>query len=251
MSGALAQSSFVITNPDNEEATLSVFLPAEDIATGRAVVCCPGGGYQHVCMDYEGTDWAPYFNDMGIAYAVLKYRMPKGNREIPLSDADWAMTTLRENAEQWNINTADVGIMGFSAGGHLASTIATHGSDEVRPNFQILFYPVISMDQFLGHQGSSENFLGDDVADPELIEEYSNMNKVNANTTPPAIIFLAQDDHVVPPLNNGIPYYIALSKNHIKAALHCYTHGGHGWRPNRFPFYDEMLTTLTNWLNTF
>ena len=129
-----------------------------------------------------------------------------------------------------------------------ASTIATHAEEAVRPNFQILFYPVISIDQSLGHKGSSVNFLGNEVENAELIAEYFNMNKVNANTTPPAIIFLAQDDHVVPPLSNGIPYYIALSKNHIKASLHCYTHGGHGWRPNRFPFYDEMLTTLTNWL---
>ncbi len=243
----VGQSQFVMNNSADGESTLSIFLPESGKATGRAVLCCPGGGYAHVCMDYEGTDWAPYFNEMGIAYAVLKYRMPHGDRTIPMGDAEHAIATLRDSAAVWHINPADIGIMGFSAGGHLASTIATHAEEAVRPNFQILFYPVISIDQSLGHKGSSVNFLGNEVENAELIAEYSNMNKIDERT-PPAIIFMAQDDRVVPPLTNGMPYFAELSKHKIPASLHCYPRGGHGWKGERFPFFAEMQTSLANWL---
>ena len=250
MASSFAQRDFVLKNSADGESTLSVFLPAADKANGMAILCCPGGGYAHVCMDYEGTDWAPYYNEMGIAYAVLKYRMPKGDRTIPMGDAEHAILTLRDSAEVWNINPDKVGIMGFSAGGHLASTIATHAPKAVRPNFQILFYPVISMNKNLGHRGSSENFLGTEVDDNTLIDEYSNMNKIVEKETPPAIIFMAQDDRVVPVLTNGIPYYDALTRKHIPASMHLYPDGGHGWRPERFPHYQEMLMSLANWLKT-
>ena len=243
-----AQRSFVMSNSVDGESTLSVFLPSADKATGRAVLCCPGGGYGHVCMDYEGVDLAPYFNDMGIAYAVLKYRMPHGDRTIPIGDASQAMTTLRDSADVWNINPYDVGIMGFSAGGHLASTIATHAKSEVRPNFQILFYPVISIDKNKGHRGSSENFLGADVDNDQLINEFSNERQVRMHITPPAIIFMADDDRVVPPLTNGIPYYTALRKKHVTASVHVYPRGGHGWRPERFPYFSDMQNSLKEWL---
>ena len=249
VSTVCAQRSFVISNSDDGQSTLSVFLPTAEKATGRAVLCCPGGGYGHVCMDYEGTDLAPYFNDMGIAYAVLKYRMPHGDRNIPINDAKRAMTMLRDSAIVWNINPYDVGIMGFSAGGHLASTIATHAKSNARPDFQILFYPVISMDKSKGHRGSSENFLGNDVDDAKLIREYSNDQQVRKHITPPAIIFMADDDKVVPPLTNGVPYYIALRKNHVSAALHVYPRGGHGWRPERFPYFSDMQNSLREWLS--
>ena len=185
---------------------------------------------------------------MGIAYGVLKYRMPKGDRSIPLGDAWDAIQTLKDSSEVWNINPDKIGIMGFSAGGHLASTIATHTPKAIRPNFQILFYPVISMNKNLGHRGSSENFLGLEVDNNSIIEEYSNMNKIVEKETPPAIIFMAQDDRVVPVLTNGIPYYEALTCKHIPASMHIYPDGGHGWRPERFPHYQEMLISLANWL---
>lgn len=108
------------------------------------MVICPGGGYQHLAMDHEGYDWAPFFNNMGIAAIVLKYRMPNGDKEVPISDAEEAIKLVRRNASNWNINPDDVGIMGSSAGGHLASTIATHAAKDARPDFQILFYPVIT-----------------------------------------------------------------------------------------------------------
>ena len=128
---------------DIEQPSLRVFLPAPELATGRAVVACPGGGYSHLAVDHEGYDWAPYFNKQGIALIVLKYRMPKGDRTLPISDAEAAMKIVRDSADVWNLNPNDIGIMGSSAGGHLASTIATHARPELRPNFQILFYPVI------------------------------------------------------------------------------------------------------------
>ena len=130
---------------EKDNAELTVYLPDAKKATGRAIVCCPGGGYTHLAMDHEGHQWATFFNNQGIALIVVKYRMPHGNREIPIADAEEAVKTVRRNAVDWHIDRHDVGIMGFSAGGHLASTIATHSKGDAAPNFQILFYPVITM----------------------------------------------------------------------------------------------------------
>ena len=160
---ALAQSTarkFVLKNSADGQSELTCYLPQNP--TGRAVVDCPGGGYSHLAMDHEGHQWAEYFNRQGIAFFVLKYRMPKGDRNIPLSDAYQAMRTVRDSAAVWHINKEDVGIMGFSAGGHLASSVSTHAEYDARPNFSILFYPVISMNPDLGHAGSSYNFLGNE-----------------------------------------------------------------------------------------
>ena len=150
----------VVSSDDKDEAEVTVYLPDAKKATGRAVVCCPGGGYQHLAMDHEGHQWAPFFNTQGIVLIVLKYRMPHGNRLVPISDAEEAMKLVRRNAAEWHINPNDVGIMGFSAGGHLASTIATHSKGDAAPNFQILFYPVITMDPGFTHMGSHDNLLG-------------------------------------------------------------------------------------------
>ena len=246
--GANAQRYFEMNNSADGESKLYVYLPAADKATGRAVVCCPGGGYGHLSMELEGTSWAPFYNDMGVAFILLKYRLPKGDRTLPITDAEHAIITVRDSAAVWNINPNDVGIQGFSAGGHLASTIATHADYAARPNFQILYYPVISMDKTKGHRGSSENFLGKDVDNEKLIKEYSNENKVMRHFTPPAFIIMSDDDRAVPPLTNGVPYYMALRKNHIPASMHIYPTGGHGWRPERFPYYQEARNTLKSWL---
>ena len=122
----------------NDQAKVTVFLPEKKKSTGRAILICPGGGYHHLAFEKEGTLWAPYFNAQGIAVIVLKYRMPHGVSNVPREDAEEAMRLIRRMAEAWNINTSDVGIMGFSAGGHLASTIATHSKGDAAPNFQIL-----------------------------------------------------------------------------------------------------------------
>ena len=218
------------SSDEKDKAELTVYLPDEKKATGRAVVCCPGGGYTHLAMDHEGHQWAPFFNSQGIALIVLKYRMPHGNRMIPISDAEEAMKTVRRRASEWHINSADVGIMGFSAGGHLASTIATHSTGDAAPNFQILFYPVITMDLGFTHKGSHDNFLGEGHSKKELRKleaDYSNDLQVN-RTTPRAFLALSDDDKAVPAAN-GFNYYEQLYKHDVPASIHIYPTGGHGW----------------------
>jgi acetyl esterase/lipase len=143
--------------PDGQ-ANMVCYLPANP--SGRAVVDLPGGGYTHLAMQHEGHNWAEFFTAKGIAFFVLKYRMPNGDRNIPLGDAYEAFRLVRDSAQVWGINASDVGIMGFSAGGHLASAVSTHAPDDARPDFSILFYPVISMDERVSHVWSCRNFLG-------------------------------------------------------------------------------------------
>lgn len=234
---------------DIEQPSLRVFLPAPELATGRAVVACPGGGYSGLAVNHEGYDWAPYFNKQGIALIVLKYRMPKGDRTLPISDAEVAMKMVRDSADVWNLNPNDIGIMGSSAGGHLASTIATHASKELRPNFQILFYPVITMDKSFTHMGSHDNLLGKDASE-ELEKEFSNEKQVTKET-PRAFIVYSDDDKVVPPAN-GVNYYLALNKKGVPSVLHIYPTGGHGWGIHEdFLYKSEMQNELTSWLRSF
>ena len=234
---------------DIEQPSLLVFLPAPGLATGRAVVACPGGGYSGLAVNHEGYDWAPYFNKQGIALIVLKYRMPKGDRTLPISDAEAAMKMVRDSADVWNLNPNDIGIMGSSAGGHLASTIATHAPEALRPNFQILFYPVITMDKSFTHMGSHDNLLGKD-ASADLEKEFSNEKQVTKET-PRAFIVYSDDDKVVPPAN-GVNYYLALNKKGVPSVLHIYPTGGHGWGIREdFLYKSEMQNELTSWLRSF
>lgn len=234
---------------DIEQPSLRVFLPAPELATGRAVVACPGGGYSGLAVNHEGYDWAPYFNKQGIALIVLKYRMPKGDRTLPIFDAEAAMKMVRDSADVWNLNPNDIGIMGSSAGGHLASTIATHAPEALRPNFQILFYPVITMDKSFTHMGSHDNLLGKD-ASAELEKEFSNEKQVTKET-PRAFIVYSDDDKVVPPAN-GVNYYLALNKKGVPSVLHIYPTGGHGWGIREdFLYKSEMQNELTSWLRSF
>ena len=234
---------------DIEQPSLRVFLPAPELATGRAVVACPGGGYSGLAVNHEGYDWAPYFNKQGIALIVLKYRMPKGDRTLPISDAEAAMKMVRDSADVWNLNPNDIGIMGSSAGGHLASTIATHAPEALRPNFQILFYPVITMDKSFTHMGSHDNLLGKD-ASADLEKEFSNEKQVTKET-PRAFIVYSDDDKVVPPAN-GVNYYLALNKKGVPSVLHSYPTGGHGWGIREdFLYKSEMQNELTSWLRSF
>lgn len=234
----------------NYKPSVRVFLPAREVSTGRVIVACPGGGYGGLAYHHEGYDWAPYFNKQGIALVVLKYRMPKGgHREVPISDAEEALKMVRDSAAVWNLNPNDVGIMGSSAGGHLASTVATHASPEIRPDFQILFYPVITMDPSYTHIGSHHNLLGKD-ASVELEEQYSNEKQVTKDT-PRAFIAYSDDDKTVPPAN-GVNYYLALHKEGVPAALYVYPSGGHGWGIREsFLYKNLMLDELSAWLNAF
>lgn len=236
-----------------DKAELTVYLPDAKKATGRAVVCCPGGGYTHLAMDHEGHQWATFFNNQGIALIVLKYRMPHGNPLIPISDAEQAMKTVRQNAVNWHIDRTQVGIMGFSAGGHLASTIATHATGEAAPNFQILFYPVITTDLSFTHKGSRENLLGTNHSKKEwrrLEADYSNDLQVN-RTTPRAFIALSDDDKAVPAAN-GFSYYEQLYKHDVPASIHIYPTGGHGWGYREsFTYHYQMIFELKGWLESF
>ncbi len=220
--------------------TLSVFIPKETKPNQTAVIICPGGGYTHLAFEKEGTKVAEWFNSLGIAAFVLKYRMPSDltmkNKNIgPLQDAQEAIRYVRHNAAKWNIDPNKVGILGFSAGGHLASTASTHYDDHVyesaykvsaRPDFSLLIYPVISMENEITHKGSQTNLLGENPS-KELIDSYSNEKRVTSKT-PPTFLIHATDDTVVIP-ENSINYYLALKKNKVTAELHIYEKGGHGF----------------------
>lgn len=230
------------SNPQ-DTAFVKVFLAPNP---GPCIVILPGGGYSHLAMDHEGYDWAPVFNNLGISVVVLKYRMPHGVKEIPFEDAEEAIRLVRRHAQEWHIDPQRVGIMGSSAGGHLASTIATHAPADARPDFQILFYPVISMQPGITHQGSHDNLLGLGASE-ELEKLYSNEQQVSPHT-PPAFIVLSDDDHVVPPIN-GVSYYAALNAHHVPAVLHVYPTGDHGWGlRTSFAWHTEMLMELKAWL---
>lgn len=239
--------------PDNngdarDTAKVFVYLPDEKIATGRAVVVCPGGAYGTLALGHEGKDWAPFLNGQGLAVVVLKYRMPHGNPKIPVQDAEEAMRLVRRNAAQWHIDARKVGIMGFSAGGHLASTVATRSTGDALPDFQILFYPVITMDPAFTHKGSHDNLLGERPG-KRLEREYSTDMQVT-RTTPPAFITLSDDDHLVLPAN-GTNYYLECYRHDIPASLHVYPTGGHGWGIlQSFPFHFELMLELKAWLNS-
>lgn len=222
---------------------LEVFLPPKGIATGQGVVICPGGGYWGVAYDIEGTEVAKFLNTKGIAGFVLKYRMPGAGsvavrNEAPLQDAKRAIRTVRANVEKWNLSEDKIGVMGFSAGGHLASTLGTHfnsgdnfqkdstDSLSARPDFMILIYPVMTMKQPYTHQGSRNNLLGENP-DEEMIEYYSNEMQVTEET-PPTFLVHATDDEVVP-VENSLMFYKALKDNGVSAEMHIYPEGGHGF----------------------
>jgi acetyl esterase/lipase len=210
---------------------LEIFIPNKKAATGQAVIICPGGGYARLAYDWEGTDIAKLLNAHGIAAFVLKYRLPdslssSAPDQTPLVDAQQAIRLVRAGAEKWNINPAKVGIMGFSAGGHLASTLSTHFDQSTRPDFSILIYPVITMDKLNAHTGSRKNLLGDHPSE-ELINKYSNELQITAQT-PPTFILHATDDTTVP-VENSLLYYKSLKNNKVPVALHIFPTGGHGF----------------------
>jgi len=244
-----AQTARQLSLPLSEDgqARLEVWLPENP--TGRAVVCCPGGGYAVLSNTHEGAQWSEFFNARGIAFALVNYRIPHGDRTLPISDATQAMKTMRDSAAVWQLNPRDIGIMGFSAGGHLASTIATHTPYELRPNFQILVYPVITMNPAGTHQGSLDGLLGDQQGDQALIDLYSNEKQVKPHLTPPALIVLANDDTLVPPVPNAIAYYSAMRSEGNSCTLHIYPSGGHGF--GYMPFFrfrEQMLADMDAWL---
>lgn len=223
------------------------FPAAKEKANGTAVLICPGGGYSGVSQIKEGEEFARWFNEMGISAFVLYYRMPNGHTEIPLRDAQKAMSIIRERAKEWNIKKSKIGIMGFSAGGHLASTVGTHFKNKAeRPAFMILGYPVVTMDAKLTHGGSRTNLLGKNPTE-EMVKRYSNELQVTKKT-PPTFIVHAKDDGAVP-IANSENLAKALEANNVPVKLVVYDKGGHGFGMRRKDIpVKEWPEELRKWM---
>ena len=239
---------FTLNLTDDGKAQMVCFLP--QTSSGKAIVGVPGGGYSVLSNSHEGYLASEWLNQQGIAYFVVNYRLPNGDRSKPMGDVEHGIRIVRDSAQTWGINPHDVGIMGFSAGGHLASVISTHSDFDVRPDFTILFYPVISMDERVSHKWSCRNFLGEEgQKDPKLVRDFSTDQAVRRHLTPPAIIIMASDDRLVPPVTNGVAYYSAMRNAGNECAMYIYPTGDHGFGfGSWFKYHDQMLTDLGNWL---
>lgn len=241
------------------DPTITAYLPEASKANGTAVIICPGGGYSYLVVNDEGSNVARELNTKGIAAFVLKYRLPSDiimqNREIgPLQDAQRAIQIVRQRAAEWHIDPAKVGIMGFSAGGHLASTLSTHYQKAVidnpdhislRPDFSLLIYPVITFQDSILHKGSKKALIGEN-ASVEKTREYSNELQVTTDT-PPAFLVQSADDKVVP-VANSINYFMALHAHGVKAEIHIYQAGGHGYGMHNATTKDKWIDRLYNWM---
>lgn len=236
---------------DNDKPTLTVCLPPKETATGAAVVICPGGGYGGLAIDHEGHQVAKWLNSFGVAGFILKYRH-RGTgygHPAPLQDAQRAIRTVRSRAGEWGIRPDRIGILGFSAGGHLASSAGTHfdkgrpdAEDAIervscRPDFMVLVYPVITFTESYAHAGSRKNLLGT-TPDPKLVELFSNEKQVTPETPPTFLLHTDQDDGV--PAENSIAFYLALRKAKVPAELHIYAKGPHGFGLGKKP--DPLAT---------
>lgn len=238
---------------------ITIFQPEHSTGKNAAVIICPGGGYAILAYNLEGTVVAKILNSWGVTGIVLKYRLPsdeimKDKSVGPIEDAQRAIQYVRENAAQLNINPDKIGIMGFSAGGHLASTASTHFDKDyisnpnhisLRPDFSILGYPVISMMDSLTHRGSRDNLLGKNPS-PETAKNFSNELQVTKNT-PRTFLVLADDDNGVNP-ENSIKYYEALLKNHVPTEMHIYQDGGHGFGTRILEGKDNWMDLLKVWM---
>lgn len=232
---------------DNDEAEMFVYLPEKESALHSAILICPGGGYGGLAIDNEGYNMAEWYSSKGMVAAVLKYRLPHGDYTIPLSDAEKGMQLLKENAGKWHIDPLRIGVAGSSAGGHLAASLSTLGKDSCRPAFAILYYPVISFEDGVTHQGSKKNLLGSGINNKELVERFTLQNQVDAKT-PPTLIMVSDDDSLVPP-ENSIIYYQALHAKKIPASLYVFPNGEHGWgTTERFLYKNEVKELIYLWL---
>lgn len=223
---------------DTDKPSLTVYTAPGDKANGAAVVVCPGGGYGHLAMDHEGKQIAEWLNSKGVAAFILKYRLaPRYHHPAPLTDAQRAIRLVRARADEWHVDPHRIGIWGFSAGGHLASTAATHfdkgngqSDDPVdrvscRPDFAILCYPVITLQPPYAHMGSRNNLLGKDP-EPALVESLCNDKHVSKETPPTFLMHTNADSGVLP--ENSVLFYLALRKHGVPAELHIYEKGPHG-----------------------
>lgn len=222
--------------------TIDVYLPSKIYRTGEAVVICPGGGYKILAYHKEGTDIAKWLNSKGISAVVLKYRLPNSVNNIegrlsPFIDAQRALRLTRYNAKNWQIDSNKIGIMGFSAGGHLASTLGTHYEENIfitdeidtincRPDFMILMYPVITFNEPYAHTGSRKKLLGENV-NQELFDYYSNELHITTMTSPTFLIHASDDSSV--PVENSLMFYEGLKAKGVDVEMHIFSKGGHGF----------------------
>jgi acetyl esterase/lipase len=240
--------------------TLTVYEPLKEKRNGAAVIICPGGGYGVLAAGHEGVDVAKVFNNAGVTAFVLRYRLPKdecmNNKEyVPLMDAQQAIYFVRSHAQQYHLDINKIGIMGFSAGGHLASTAGTHfdpvrkelTNANIRPDFMLLIYPVISFNDTIGHLGSRDNLIGKDP-DKKLVHLFSNEEQVTSKTPPTFLVHASDDDGVIP--ENSIRFYQALLKNKIPAELHLYEHGGHGFGLNNTTTNEDWFKSCIDWMRS-
>ncbi len=227
---------------DGDKPTLTIYLPPKDSATGAAIVICPGGGYGHLAMDHEGHQIGQWLNSFGVAGFILKYRHRNSGagygHPAPLQDVQRAIRTVRSGAGQWGVNPQRIGVLGFSAGGHLASTALTHFNDKVydprddidkagaRPDFGVLIYPVISLIEPYTHKGSGRNLLGTNP-DEALLRKLSNEKQVTPET-PPTFLLATWEDKAVP-AENSLYFYLALRENKVPAEMHVFLKGPHGF----------------------
>jgi acetyl esterase/lipase len=253
------QSNGILIISKISKPTISIFPASKAIANGTAVIIYPGGGYSVVAAGHEGSDIAKKFNEIGVTAFVVKYRIPDIetmiNPEIgPLQDAQQAIKIVRERAKEYNINPDKIGIMGFSAGGHIASTAGTHfnkavientNNTSLRPDFMLLIYPVISFTDSLTHMGSRDQLIGK-TPSAEKIKEYSGELQVT-NKTPPSFLVHASDDEAVKP-QNSIVFYLALIKNKVPAEMHLYESGGHGFGLNLKNKNEHWMDRCKNWM---
>ncbi|MDR2038495.1 MAG: alpha/beta hydrolase [Bacteroidales bacterium] len=250
------QEIFLYGTKDTSGPSITVWLPEGTSEVKKAVIVCPGGGYGTLVIDREGHTIAKEFNKLGIAAFVLKYRLPDRTKNTdqslyPLQDVQTAIKMVRQRAKEWKIDPGKIGIMGFSAGGHLASTAGTHYHEpaieadgiSLRPDFMILVYPVISFMDAFGHTGSRKNLIGES-ASREKVLMFSNDLHVD-NTTPPTFLTHGTNDAVVK-VANSLAFYQALIQNNVSAELHIYADGHHGY-PQSPPF-EEWFGRCTYWL---
>lgn len=234
-------------DPSAAEAEIFIYRPEKTEKPAPAILICPGGAYGGLAIGHEGHDLAKWFASEGLVAVVLKYRMPHGVHTIPLTDAEKAMSILRSNAGKWGIDAAKVGVLGCSAGGHLAASLSTLAAAANRPNFAVLYYPVISFDDKITHQGSKENLLGKEKGNKELVERYTLQKQVNEKT-PRTLLFHSDDDDGVP-VANSLLYYAALQEKRIPSALYVFPVGGHGWGfLDTFPYHEEVKVLTLKWL---
>ena len=244
----------LVTDP-----TITPYFPAKGMANGTAVIVFPGGGYINLTVTYEGEDIAKAFNKIGVTAFVVKYRLPSDEIMVdktigPLQDAQRAIQIVRERASEWGIKPDKIGIIGFSAGGHLASTLATHfkkavipntSNTSLRPDFAMLIYPVITFGPF-AHTGSRDNLVGKNPSQ-ELIDLYSNEKQITSDT-PPCFLIHAEDDDTVP-VQNALLFYDALVKNKVKAEIHIFEEGGHGFGMINSKNKGRWFDWAANWMN--